>query len=265
MPPSWPYSREEPTRTRATPHGPRRGLSAISSRSPAPAVLLVKGGEVDAPPTISIVAFVSGDRQRSSASSRASHRLRRLRRRPPARGRTAPPARFGCGCAAPGAPIHDALGCPDAVPNVRRRPGKLVPRELRSNKRESGARRLATVTKSVEMKCTATCREVRVGRRARPPVRLAGPLVGGARGIPADHLARSPPGQAHQVALLAAGSEPAVRERVPEPVRVDVVDPGLGGAAVEDLPRCRSRSSRPFLPSHSAASRPCGCRARARR
>ena len=89
-------------------------------------------------------------------------------------------------------------------------------------------------------------------------VRVPGALVGGAGGVPADHLPRPPPGEAHQVGLLPAGGQPAVGEGVPEQVRVESSDPGVVAAPLEHLPRPRSRSADPRLPSHSAGARPAG-------
>src|SRR4051794_34221485 len=65
-------------------------------------------------------------------------------------------------------------------------------------------------------------------RRPSPLVRRAGPIA-------AEHVPRLPAGELHQVAFVAAGGQPAARERVPEPVRVDVLDAGLGAQLGEDL------------------------------
>ena len=52
--------------------------------------------------------------------------------------------------------------------------------------------------------------------------RGTGPLVGGARGVTADHLSRTPAGEPHEVLLLSAAGQPGVGVGVPEAVRVHV-------------------------------------------
>src|ERR671918_2969485 len=59
------------------------------------------------------------------------------------------------------------------------------------------------------------------------PMRLPGPLIGGARAVAAQHLTALPSRQAHQVALVAALGQPGVGERVAQHVGVEAVDAGL--------------------------------------
>ena len=53
-----------------------------------------------------------------------------------------------------------------------------------------------------------------------------GPLLGGRGAVSTNHLRRAPPEQAHQVGLRAVGGLPAMGERVPQLVWVDLADPG---------------------------------------
>ena len=66
-----------------------------------------------------------------------------------------------------------------------------------------------------------------------------GPFVGRARGIATDHRARPPARQPHEIALVPAGGEPPVRERMAEPVRVHLADAGLLSTALGHLPDAR--------------------------
>src|SRR5829696_6601727 len=72
-----------------------------------------------------------------------------------------------------------------------------------------------------------------VGRET--PVGVAGAGVGGGGAVAGEHLAGAPPGDAHQVGLVAARAEPLVGEGVPEHVWVEVRDTSLPGATVEQV------------------------------
>src|SRR6266545_19861 len=74
-----------------------------------------------------------------------------------------------------------------------------------------------------------------------------GPLVRRARGVAADHSSRPPTGQPHKIALVPASGEPAVRERVTEPVRIHLPDACLLPTALEHLPDARVGHA-PLLP-----------------
>ena len=52
-------------------------------------------------------------------------------------------------------------------------------------------------------------------------MRITGPIVGGGRGVAADHFPRAPASEPHQVVFLALVGEPVVSERVPELVRMN--------------------------------------------
>src|SRR4029450_9447059 len=71
--------------------------------------------------------------------------------------------------------------------------------------------------------------------RRQPAMGLAGAGVGGAGAVAAEHVAGLPAGQAHQVGFAAALGQPLVAEGVPELVRVEVRDGGLGGAPLKHL------------------------------
>src|SRR5918993_1133584 len=66
-------------------------------------------------------------------------------------------------------------------------------------------------------------------------MRLPSPAISGTCRVPADHLTRSPPGQPHQVLLLATSGKPTVRHGVPEPVRVQMINPGLTPTTLQHL------------------------------
>jgi hypothetical protein len=85
-----------------------------------------------------------------------------------------------------------------------------------------------------------------VPRRALP-VRLPRPLVRRARPVPLQHRPRPPPGQPHQVPLLPPLRQPLVRERVPELVRVKMLQPRLGGAGLDHIAQ-PPHAQRPMLP-----------------
>ena len=66
-------------------------------------------------------------------------------------------------------------------------------------------------------------------------MRGARPLVRGGCAVASQHLARPPPGQAHEVALRSFLGEPRVGERVAQPMRIEVVDAGLAAAVADEV------------------------------
>src|SRR5262249_5998820 len=71
--------------------------------------------------------------------------------------------------------------------------------------------------------------------RRKPPMGVAGALIGGARAAPREHLPGPPPSEAHEVALGAALREPRVGERVPKLMRMDRPETGFDTATPEHL------------------------------
>ena len=67
------------------------------------------------------------------------------------------------------------------------------------------------------------------------PVRVVGPLDRRGGGVAGQHVVAASAGEHHQVPLLSAAGQPAVREGVPEAVRVHVDDAGLRGAGVQHV------------------------------
>jgi hypothetical protein len=93
-------------------------------------------------------------------------------------------------------------------------------------------------------------------------MRLVRAFGGGTRAVPAQHLARLPPHDAHEVTVVAAFKLLVVRERVPKHVRVDMIDTSLTTSPDDH----RADSMRgDVLPSHSADMAACGWRVRARK
>src|SRR5690348_7796616 len=64
---------------------------------------------------------------------------------------------------------------------------------------------------------------------------LEGSVGCGGLAVSLQHRARRPAGQLHQLALLAATEEVVVGERMPEPMRIEVVYAGLRAATAEHL------------------------------
>jgi hypothetical protein len=56
-------------------------------------------------------------------------------------------------------------------------------------------------------------------------------LVSSAGPVAGEHLSASPTGEAHQILFLSAIGQPAMRERVTEHVRVEMIETSLFGAA----------------------------------
>ena len=79
----------------------------------------------------------------------------------------------------------------------------------------------------------AVCATDRNPARALPAMRRPGSLFSGAGRVPGDHLPGLPPREPHQVRFLPTGVQPRMSERVPELVRMNVTDPGLPAAPVE--------------------------------
>ena len=63
---------------------------------------------------------------------------------------------------------------------------------------------------------------------------LSGALVGRAGTVAMKHLARFPPGQAHQITFVTTLREPRVRESMPQLVRMEALDTGLAAAVPYD-------------------------------
>ena len=61
------------------------------------------------------------------------------------------------------------------------------------------------------------------------------PFGGSRRAIPREHLCVGPSGDSDEIVFLAACGEPSVGHRVPEKVRVQVVDAGLASATANNL------------------------------
>src|SRR4051812_20248508 len=64
---------------------------------------------------------------------------------------------------------------------------------------------------------------------------LTGARVRSRRRVPLQHRSGLPARETHEVAFVAAGLEPSVRERVSQDVRVQVLDPGLLAASFPHL------------------------------
>ncbi len=64
-------------------------------------------------------------------------------------------------------------------------------------------------------------------------------LVGRNAPIPAQHVSRLPPGQPHQIPLLAALGKPARGKGVPKSVWMKTLDPGLSPPRLDDLLEAR--------------------------
>src|SRR5947208_89567 len=69
---------------------------------------------------------------------------------------------------------------------------------------------------------------------------VAGAVVSGSSAVAAQHRAGLPPGQAHEVGLVAALRQPLMREGVAKLVRVEALDAGVTAAAADHLGDARS-------------------------
>ena len=62
------------------------------------------------------------------------------------------------------------------------------------------------------------------GCERHPPMSRTGTAAGSGGTVPRHHLAEAPTGQPHEILLSPLGTQPAVGHRVPEAVRVKVLN-----------------------------------------
>lgn len=85
---------------------------------------------------------------------------------------------------------------------------------------------------------------------------LSGPRIGDGCSVARDHRTGAPPGETHQVALVAPFGEPHVGEAVAKLMDIDMTDASLLGPSLGYLAHPRI-CDRPFFPSHRAGELAC--------